>query len=504
MGVPAAFLEPVRNPLADLIGRYARTHGPFHTEDVGQRLGLGAAVVAQALTQLERSGRVVRGEFRPGGHGLEWCDAEVLRTLRRRSQARLRKEVEAVPAESLARFLPMWQNLGAARAFGADALLRAIEQLQGVPLPASALERLILPARVADYGPALLDSLCAAGEVVWAGHGAVGHQDGYVGLYLAQDAEYLLPPPSDLELSELHQAILDALSNGGALFFRQLSDRIGSVADRELLMALWDLVWSGRLTNDTLAPVRAVLQGATASVGSLRRRLPRGPALPSRMGPPAGAGRWVRLPAGTTDPTRRRTVLAEQLLDRHGVLTRAAVAAEEIEGGFAGIYPILKAFEEAGRCRRGYFVEGLGAAQFAMPGAVDRIRQVSAATPREAVVHVFASTDPANAWGAALPWPKLEDAAGRPARKPGSLVVQVDGVLILYLEKGGRSMVSFNDDANHIRLAVAALWRLVREGRLSRLVVERVNGGSVFDSPLMAGLGAEGFRETPKGLMLRA
>lgn len=502
LGVPHAFLEPVRDPLSDLVGRFARTHGPFHAEDVSNRLGLGLAIVTRTLHELERGGRVVRGEFRPGGHGIEWCDAEVLRTLRRRSLARLRKEVEAVPQEVLSRFVPVWQNVGVARAFGADALVRAIEQLQGVPLPASALEKLVLPARVANYTPALLDGLCAAGEVLWTGQGALGTQDGYVSLYLAQDAEYLLPPPADFPRDGLHDRILDALCGGGALFFRQLSEKIGSLSDKELVAALWDLVWAGLVTNDTLAPLRAVLQGATASVSTVRRRLPRGPALPSRLGPPAGAGRWVLAPRGGADATRRRTVQAEQLLDRYGVLTRAAVMAEGVEGGFAGVYPVLKAFEEAGRCRRGYFVEGLGAAQFAMPGAVDRLRQVTGSRSKEPETLVLAATDPANVWGAALPWPKLDDV--HVGRKPGSLVVLVDGHLVLYVEKGGRSLVAFDDDAVRIRYAVSALGRLVRDGRLSRIVVERVNGISVFDSPLFSSLGQEGFKETPRGLILRA
>ncbi|HEY4001637.1 MAG TPA: DEAD/DEAH box helicase [Candidatus Xenobia bacterium] len=500
LGVPQAFLEPVRDARADLVGRYARTHGPFHPEDVSNRLGLDTAAVVHVLHQLEGTGRVVRGEFRPGGHGIEWCDAEVLRTLRRRSLARLRQAVEAVPQEVLSRFVPVWQNVGAARAFGPDALLRAVEQLQGVPVPASALEKLILPARVENYTASLLDGLCAAGEVVWAGRGALGTSDGYVSLYLAQDAEELLPWPCDTAWSDLHQSILSALSGGGALFFRQISDRLPGISDKDIVAALWDLVWDGRVTNDTLAPLRSVLQGATAKVSTVRRRLPRGPALPSRLGPPGGAGRWGLVPRASDQLTRRRTVLAEQLLDRYGVLTRAAVMAEGIEGGFAGIYPILKAYEEAGRCRRGYFIEGLGAAQFAMPGAVDRLRQVASNPPPDTLV--LAATDPANVWGAALPWPRLADA--HPARKPGSLVVLVDGHLVFYLERGGRTLLAFDEDPGRLSLAVGALGRLVRDGRVGRIIVERVNGVSVFDSPLLPSLGAQGFRETPKGLILRA
>ncbi|MDQ6650190.1 MAG: DEAD/DEAH box helicase, partial [Actinomycetota bacterium] len=293
VGVPEAFLEPVRDPLADVVGRFARTHGPFVPADAARRLGLGVAVVDAVLARLAATGRVVHGEFRPGGSGLEWCDAEVLRALRRRSLAKLRKEVEPAPVQALARFLPAWQQLGTASGRGLDTLMRAVEQLQGASVPASALERLVLPARVSDYSPAMLDELTAAGEVLWAGAGSLPGSDGWVCLYLADSAPLLLPAPDgEVSLTPVHLGVLEALAGGAALFFRSLADRVGAVDDRELVAALWDLVWAGHVTNDTLSPLRALLGTGRAPAG---RRTPRAarrgglgrPSMPVRTGPPA-------------------------------------------------------------------------------------------------------------------------------------------------------------------------------------------------------------------------
>ena len=547
VGVPDAFLQPVRDPLADLVGRYLRTHGPFVATDVGKRLGLGVAVVEGVLARLGATGRAVHGEFRPGGSGLEWCDADVLRSLRRRSLARLRKEVEPVPAAALARFLPAWQSVGAGSGMGYDGLLRAVEQLQGAEVPASMLERLVLPARVSNYSPALLDELCAAGEVVWAGAGALPGADGWVSLHLREAAPLLLTPVDpEAAASSVHRSVLEALEGGAALFFRQLSDRVGPLDDAELATALWDLVWSAQVTNDTLSPLRALIgTGRTAYAG--RRSPPRTryarprPVMPSRSGPPTTAGRWSLLPEREADPTRRAQALAETLLDRHGVLTRGAVLAERAAGGFAGIYPILKAYEESGRARRGYFVERLGGAQFALPGAVERLRALAAARPTgahavgadaaawstpvpagwlerdrqrrrrdEAGALVLAATDPANPYGAALPWPERpvdEGAAARghrPGRKAGALVVLVDGELTLYVERGGRSLLSWTEEVARLTPAVDALALAVRDGSLGRLAVERADGAAVLTSELGRALEAAGFRPTPRGLRLRA
>ncbi|MFJ4370965.1 ATP-dependent helicase [Streptomyces chartreusis] len=399
VGVPEAFTEPVKDPLGDLLARYARTHGPFTSATAAARFGLGVAITDGALQRLAAGGRVVQGEFHPAGIGQEWCDATVLRRLRRRSLAALRHELEPVPPAALAQFLPQWQHIGKGHGLrGIDGLVRAIEQLQGASVPASALEKLVLPSRVAGYNPAMLDELTSAGEVVWAGAGSLPGKDGWVSLYMADAAPLLLPQPHPLELTALHQSVLDTLSGGYGLFFRQIADQIRATThpdatDPQFADALWELAWSGRLTNDTLAPMRSLL-GSGRTAGSTahraKRTIPRGrygsltaaarPA--SRTGPPTVAGRWSVLPAHEPDPTVRAHALARTLLDRHGVVTRGAVGAEGVEGGFSATYRILSVFEESGQARRGYVVEGLGAAQFAMDGAVDRLRAVSNARDR--------------------------------------------------------------------------------------------------------------------------
>ncbi|KQV21338.1 DEAD/DEAH box helicase [Kitasatospora sp. Root187] len=526
VGVPEAFTEPVRDPLGDLLARYARTHGPFTAPEAAARFGLGSAVVTGILHRLTADGRLVQGEFRPGeGHSgqVEWCDAEVLRRLRRRSLAALRQEVEAVPPRALAAFLPQWQHLGGHRLRGADGLLRVVEQLQGTALPASALEKLVLPARLLDYTPALLDELMAAGEIGWSGAGALPGKDGWIGLHLPETAHLLRPEPVPPAVTPVHTALLAALAGGYGLFFRQLTERLPEVQDVELTEALWDLLWAGYVTNDTLAPLRALL-GSGRTAGATAHRAPRaaprgrygGMARPAaRAGSPTVVGRWSLLPEPATEPTLRGTAQAQTLLDRHGVLTRGAVAAERVPGGFAGVYRVLSAFEERGRARRGYFVEGLGGAQFAMDGAADRLRSVSARLERAgeaawapapaaeaAQTLVLAAADPANAYGAALPWPELPPAAQqhRPGRKAGALVVLVDGEPALYVERGGKSLLAWTEQP----VAVAALADAVRGGALgSSVTVERVNGEAALTAPLGAVLEEAGFHPTPRGFRLR-
>nr|WP_256092977.1 ATP-dependent helicase [Micromonospora aurantiaca] len=518
VGVAEAYLAPVADPLADLVARYARTHGPFAAATCAARFGLGVFVVEQALRRLASGGRVVSGEFAPDTVGSQWCDAEVLRMLRRRSLAALRREIEPVPPRALAAFLPRWQQVGSS-ARGVEAVAAAVEQLQGVSVPASALERLMLPARVADYSPAQLDELCAGGEVVWAGAGAISGGDGWVTLAYADVAPLLLPPPEEaLTLTPLHESVLDALADGQALFFRSLSDRVGATDDAALSGAVWDLVWAGHLTNDTLAPLRAALGAGGAhrsrpSAPRTRYRRPGRVALPSRGGPPTMAGRWSRLPDRDLDPTRRAAALADLLLERHGVVTRGAVVAEQVTGGFAGVYPVLSAMEERGAARRGYFVEGLGAAQFAVPGAVDRIRALADDTQgRGGPTVVLAATDPANPYGAALPWPERVVDSGdgaapatghRAGRKAGALVVLVGGDLVLYVERGGRTILSFTDDTDTLAAAGKALADAVHSGALGAISVERADGEAVHASPLRDALTAAGFRATPRGLRLR-
>ncbi|WLQ40257.1 DEAD/DEAH box helicase [Streptomyces laculatispora] len=528
VGVPEAFTEPVKDPLGDLLARYARTHGPFTSTAAAARFGLGTAVTDGALQRLAASGRIVQGEFHPAGIGQEWCDATVLRRLRRRSLAALRHELEPVPPAALAGFLPQWQHLGSNSLRGIDGLARAIEQLQGAPVPASALEKLVLPGRVTGYSPALLDELTTTGEVVWAGAGALPGKDGWLSLYLADSAPLLLAPPRPLELSALHESVLTALTGGYGLFFRQIADQVRATThpdctDPHLADALWDLTWSGRLTNDTLAPLRSLL-GSGRTAGSTahraRRNVPRGrygsltasarPA--SRTGPPTVSGRWSLLPAAEPDPTHRAHALARTLLDRHGVVTRGAVQAEGVEGGFSAAYRVLSVFEDNGQARRGYVVEGLGAAQFAMDGAVDRLRAASTARDRRepgAAPHalVLAAADPANAYGAALPWPEPPDGAGhKPGRKAGSLVVLVDGELTLYMERGGKTLLAWPTDPEDpaLRAAAAALAAAARAGALGTVTVERTNGASALTSPLGRTLESAGFLATPRGLRLRA
>jgi ATP-dependent helicase Lhr and Lhr-like helicase len=534
VGVPEVFTEPVADPLGDLVGRFARTHGPFQPADVAARLGLGVAVVTATLHRLTSTGRLVTGEFRPGGSGQEWCDADVLRSIRRRSLAKLRQEVEPVPVGTLARFTPAWQSVGS-RLRGPDGVLAVVEQLAGALVPGSALESLVLPARVHDYAPAMLDELTSAGEVLWAGAGGLPGGDGWVSLVPADLAPQLLPEPLELdEEGGAGSVILEQLGAGQALFFRGLSDLAGSTDDTALAELVWDLVWAGRLTNDTLAPLRTRLAGGGThrrAPAPPRARLDRSrygrarlgrPAMPSRTGPPTVAGRWSLLPARETNPTKRSTARAEALLERHGVLTRGAVMAEQVPGGFSAVYPVLRAFEENGRARRGYFVETLGAAQFGTPGSVDRLRAFASPDRTPAGAVVLAATDPANVYGAALSWPERpggDDGAvdvgegtgsgrrtgHRAGRKAGALVVLVDGELALYVERGGKTLLSWTEDEYVLKEAATALSGAVAAGALGRMVVQKADGASVHEStPLSAALQAAGFAATPRGLRMRA
>ncbi|GDY30352.1 DEAD/DEAH box helicase [Gandjariella thermophila] len=562
VGVPEAFTEPVADPLADLLTRYARGRGPFTAADAAERFGLGVAVVTGVLERLAGSGRLVRGELRPTADpppgtrhqhraGTEYCDAEVLRRLRRASLARLRAEVEPVEPAALGRFLPAWHGVTQATAAPArpqrsfsrvstvDDVLAVVEQLAGAPLPASALESLVLPARLPGYSPALLDELTATGEVSWTGCGALAGGDGWVALAPTDIADLLLPepdPPEERPDSPVHRAVLSAL-DGGALFFRQLADRAGAELvgageqapeDAAVVAALWDLVWSGLVTNDTLAPLRAMVSGRGAA-HKPRRAAPRGryarlrsrhrlpgagtvpgrPTMPSRTGPPTVAGRWSLAPARETDPTRRAHAHAEAFLERHGVLTRGALDTERVSGGFSAVYRVLRAMEESGQVVRGYVVEGLGAAQFAARGAVDRLRALSRdgpdGRPRDPATVVLAAADPAQPYGAALPWPEpVGGTRHRPARKAGALAVLVDGVPALYVERGGRSLLSFTEDETVLRSAADALAGAVRDGWLGQLAVERADGEGALASGLGQILREVGFRATPKGLRLRA
>ncbi|GAA5130887.1 ATP-dependent helicase [Alloalcanivorax gelatiniphagus] len=516
VGTPDAFLELPEDPLGDLVSRYARSHGPFTTAEVATRLGLGEAVARQTLQRLAHRGRVLEGEFRPQGSGTEWCEAEVLRKLRRRSLARLRQEIEPVSQDAVARFLPVWQRVGGTLR-GVDGVVAAIDQLAGCPVPASALEPLVLAARVRDYEPSMLDELTASGEVIWTGHSPLPGSDGWVSLHLADQAHLTLPEVEGEEPTGLRRAVLDALDPGGAWFFRQLADRVGSTSDADLSSALWELVWQGLVTNDTLTPLRALVRSGTASHRT-RRTPPRLGSttrgrMPARTGPPETAGRWSLLPERDGDPTRRAHARAEHLLERHGVVTRGAVMSERVIGGFAGVYKVLSAFEDTGRCRRGYFIEGLGAAQFGSAGSIDRLRTFSepeSAKGGKPTVVALAATDPANVFGAALPWPEAdaEKSGHRPGRKAGALVVVVDGELTVYVERGGRTLLTWSEDPDVLTPAMSALADAARRGALGRLTVEKADGqaliGSGGETPIRLALTAAGFIATPKGLRLRA
>ncbi len=508
-GVPEVFLEPVDSPVVDLVSRYARTHGPFTSGEAAGRLGLGRDVVEGALRDLSRRGRVARGGFRPGGSGTEWCDDDVLRRIRRGSVARLRREVEPVGPAALARFAPLWQRAApGARLRGPDAVFEAVESLRGAPLVASALESTVLPARVEGYVPAGLDALTQAGEVVWAGTGALPGEDGWLTLVPSDEAPLLLPEPLVPEEDSVAATVLGVLREGGALFFRDVADRVaravgGSVvSDADLVAAVWELVWAGCVTNDTLAPLRAVLGAGPAprrSSGRARRR----PALPTRSGPPTAAGRWSALPVPDPDPTRRTLARVGARLERDGILLKG----QQGRGISSDEYRVLRSMEEAGQVRRGYFVEGLGGAQFALPGAVDRLRALSGeATGAGAPPVVLAATDPANPFGTTLSWPAGSagvDATHRPGRVAGALVVVDGGRLTLYLGRGGRSVLTFGSSPALLERAARAVAELVRSGAVGSLTVERADGAEVFGSPVDTALVSAGFHVAPRGLRLR-
>ncbi len=522
-GLPLAFLGPTTAALEGLLARFARTHGPFLSPEPAMRWGLPVGLVEDALGRLLAAGSVLRGEFRPGGAEREWCDPEVLRQLRRRSLARLRREVEPVEPAALGRFLPEWQGVAplpglgggpaeAASPFRGSAALErlaeVVDQLAGQAIPASILERDVLPARVPGYQPRLLDELGALGEVAWEGRGSLGRDDGRIALFRPGREALRALGSVDAATAERpdgprHEAIRAFLGRRGASFYREIHAAAGGGPDREMLDALWDLVWAGELTNDTFAPLRA-LRWARPGREARRR-----PGRLTSLGPPEAAGRWSLVEAATgATPTERAHALALALLERHGVLTREAVASEGVLGGFSAVYPVLRALEEAGRVRRGYFVDGLGAAQFSLPGAIDRLRSVREAAddPSRARVHLLAAADPANPYGAALAWPRRDDADRRPfARVAGAYVVLVDGVAALFLERGGRSMALFPaaGDPAVAGLALRALGTLVAAGRVRELLVARVDGAPIGESPWRPALLEAGFVPGYRGLALR-
>ena len=624
-GLPEAFLEYIRDPLGDLVARFARTHGPFAPIDIAQRYGIGVGPIMTVLQKMESAGKLIEGEFRPGGSGREYCDAGVLRALRQKSLARLRKEVEPVDPAALGRLYLNWQHVESPRR-GRNALFEAIAQIQGVPIPASVLETQVLPARVHDYHPRDLDLLMSSGTVIWVGCDPLGSHDGRIALYLAEDADYLLRPPSTApspkrEVALMNDASADGvsvrspqnwglggqglqdrirrhLSTRGASFFPQIQQATGGFPP-EVVEALWDLVWAGEVTNDTLQPLRAVVDGgdsksntpearARAKVRHMRPGSRRAP-LAARTNIPAEAvGRWflvsdlvpsndsypgamlialdehatsVPLP---TDPivgqaslpvssdiesaldtqvwspqdwglggrgldatvstqdwglggqspspddvthTERIHARVNQLLERYGVLTREAVQAEGISGGFSSIYGVLKAMEDSGLIRRGYFVSGLGATQFALPGAVDRLRALRE-PPDRMQTAMLSATDPANPYGAALPWPDVDEGR-RPMRQAGAFVFLVDGALAAWMPRSERQLITFLDnvpdrDPSEVAYEIAkTLADLVTSLRRRAVLIEEVNGRPPRETPMGQALMEAGFAQSSQGFQKR-
>ena len=519
-GLPESLLEPSEHAALDLARRYARTRGPFTTREFAARYGLGAAAAERILKDLSAAGRLLEGEFRPGGSGREWCDPDILQAVRRRSLAKLRREVEPVDPPVFVRLLTAWQGLTRRRS-GLDALLDTIEHLQGVPLPASIFESEILAARVDGYSAADLDALCAAGEVVWCGIEPVGERDGRLALYLTDHLPRLRTPPANIDLDPRERAIVDHLRREGASFFAALHQAAGGGYPAETVETLWDLVWKGLITNDTLHPVRAFTRPPER-----RSRKPAARGFRSRrMAPPSAEGRWSlvapRLGSGVS-PTEWSAAVAQQLLSRYGVLTREVAGAEGIYGGFSAVYDVLKALEEAGRIRRGYFVGGVGATQFALPAALELLRSLRE-PPDEPEVVTLSATDPANPYGTMLKWPVAANAtdsgsaqpaagasagteAGRGAtRTIGAQVIFVNGHLAAYLSRGGRQVLVYLPEEEPQRTVVgrALSTQLAAIARTGGLMIADINGIPASDHPLAPFLGAAGFAPSAMGFMVR-
>jgi ATP-dependent Lhr-like helicase len=518
-GIAAALLEPVAAPVLELVRRYARTHGPFTLREITARFSLDGAQVESALNGLLVDGRIVEGGFRPGGVYREWCDVEVLRLIRRKSLARLRREVEPIEQQALARLETHWQGV-LQRRRGLDALLDTIEHLQGAPLAASLIETSILPARLAKYSPDSLDTLIAAGEVVWCGLDSLGEHDGRIGLFLADKLRTLLPPrvdpPADNPLSPRELAVMEQLARSGAAFFAQLHEAVGGGYPGETLDALWNLVWRGLVTNDTFHALRAFVARPASS-----RQPKRQHNLPSfrsrRTTPPSAQGRWSLVPASLASPTEWSHAFANQLLNRYGVLTRESAGSENLPGGFSAIYDVLKALEESGRIRRGYFVAGLGATQFALPAAVDLLRSLRAGPPLEKPeMVILAATDPANVYGSVLRWPtgEEEDGSRMLTRSVGASVILRNGELVAYLRRNNPNLQVFlppeepdrSTTARDLGLFLATLAQQDmerREDQRGGMLISTINGQPAAQHFLASFLRDAGFHLALHGFNFR-
>ena len=507
-GVPEAYLARTADPLADLVGRFARTHGPFSEEDITRRLGIAPAVVAETLTRFLQAGRVVQGAFLPAGTQTEYCDAEVLRALRRKSLAKLRREVEPVDAPAYGRFLLQWSHV-ARRLRGPDALVTAVGQLEGCPLPASVLEEEVLAARIEGFRPWDLDLLCARGQVVWAGVEPLGPNDGRIALFLAEHEPLLAPPPRPVQ-GEVAAKIRAVLERRGAVFFDEIARDLGGFPNATL-DALWDMVWAGEITNDTLEPLRSWIRARAPERPRTRPDATRGRGW--HAGPPGSEGRWSLRTArwlNVPSETERRAALARSLLERYGVLTREVARAESIEGGFSAVYDVLKAMEDAGRVRRGYFVAERGATQFALPGADDRLRAAREPS-EEARMVVLAATDPANPYGAALAWPDhmdLGEVRARPQRAAGAKVVLRDGALLAFLGRREEQLLTYLPREEPMASAcardlAATLADLVESGRRRAVLVASIDGAPAASHPFAEALVRAGFARKSTGLFRR-
>jgi ATP-dependent helicase Lhr and Lhr-like helicase len=495
-GLPEAFLEATEEPVRSLLRRFARSRGPFTTAEAAERFGLDPARVEDELRALEREDQLVRGELRPGGTEREWCDPDVLRRLRRASLAALRREVEPAEQAAFGRFLPSWHGIDRRAS-----LREALVPLQGLPLPVSLWESEVLPRRVPGYAPAQLDQLCASGELVWIGAGL-----DRIAVFFREDAPALgRPSAAERPEGEPHDLIREVLERGAEFWFDLLA--ASGLEAEEALPALWDLVWAGEVTNDAWTPLRA---GRRYGVPQPERR-PRRFTRRRAQAITATQGRWSltdRLfghAPGTVPGTKvglDRRALAELLLERQGIVTRDGVRAEGIPGGYGAVYGELRALETLGLCRRGYFVESLGGAQFALGGAVERLRELRPQEGEEPDALVLAAADPAQPYGAALPWPKR--AAGRAARVAGAQVVLLGGEAVLFVERGGRTLLPLRDpDESWLRPALAALVERVKAGHGKRLAVERFDGEPVGETDVMPLLLEAGFVAGPRRAVLR-
>jgi ATP-dependent Lhr-like helicase len=518
-GLPNSLLTSVANPVLELVRRYARSHGPFTAREAAARFGLESSVVEAALRILVLDSRALEGGFRPGGTDREFCDAESLRLIRYKSLARLRKEIEPAEPRLFARLEIHWQGVLQKRR-GLDALLDTIESLQGAPIAASLLETQILPARMARYSSADLDALIAAGEIVWCGFDSLGERDGRIALYLADHLASQLPPriASAEPLSPRQEAILAELGRAGALFFSQLHEAIGDGYPGETVDALWSLVWRGVVTNDTLHALRAWIAKPEPSRSS--KRVHNQQAFRSRRTTPASAqGRWTLVsPLARTTPAEQTAwahAIAQQLLHRYGIVTREAAAQENIPGGFSAVYEVLKALEAQGRARRGYFIAGLGGAQFAQPAAVDLLRSLRANEPAKAELAALAATDPANPWGSILRWPETEDPDTSLTRSVGVTVLLRNGDLIAYLRRNNPAIQVFlpadePDRSASARDLATFLFQIAQNllqdpgtRHHGGLLVDTIGGRPAYQHFLARFLEEAGFHASPRGYQVR-